>query len=182
MPGPKRQDKVLPNLPRQTDIEGRVSQLEAILARLSTYEGSLVLPEFVQTPVAPGNGSLRSLLFGFAGGAATRIAMIDENGLVLHAFMCISGERAFLIGSVNVTVLIGTRTASATVTHNQNWTSVGQVLTTIQNANALAAAEKPADCGVFTAGVNAFSVNVNLLANAAAQRVVSVGYICVGIV
>ena len=132
------------------------------------------------TPGAPPVNVLR--FYAATGISAARLAMKDEDGIVTYPFSSISGERACLIGSENVTVSSGTKQGTVTVTHSQNWASFGQVFLTIQNIDNIANGERPVSSQARTVGANSFIINVDTGANVAANRTVSVGYLCVGII
>ena len=132
------------------------------------------------TPGAPPADVLR--FCAAAGISAARLAMRDEGGTITYPFASISGERAFIIGSENVTVSSGTKQGTVTVTHSQNWASFGQVFLTIQNIDNIANGERPVSSQARTVGANSFIINVDTGATVAADRTVSVGYLCVGII
>jgi len=161
-------------------LEEQVAKLVRDREKVPLIDGVHYLPEI--TGAVPATLPNALALYGFAGSRAARIATTDENGLVLHAFMCITGERGFIVGAANITLALGTKNATGTVTHNQNWSSAGQVYLTIQDISVLTGGEQPVSVHVYNIGANAFSWQIVTVANVAAQRVVSVGYLCTGII
>lgn len=105
------------------------------------------------------------------------------NGAIQYDPICGSFENSLRAsrGALQVTIAVGTRVAETAITFSYTFAAAPQVLGTVQNGNIFAAAEFPVSVTVRAVTTTGCTVTVYLAANAAAQRVVDVGIIVMGV-